>query len=211
MIYQIEKIKRDVRVALDQNMVSETLFAEGDVDTLSVDEIIESKIIEGVERIHKSAPVYLLESGHHFGESLFWGDRESGWVLLPDDFMRLVVFRMSDWERSVYSAESADSPAYIRRHSRYKGIRGTAQRPVCVLGVRPEGKVLEFYSCRSEEAEVSEGVYLPYPRIDAGGGVDISERCYGAVVYMIAALAVATYGDTAKTQLFMELSKSALE
>jgi hypothetical protein len=54
------------------------------------------------------------------------------------------------------------------------------------------------------------GVYRPYPKIDEYGGVEISERCYMAIVYVIGALTLMTYGATDKATGLMELSKSIL-
>ena len=61
MIFQIDRIMEDVRVCLDQNMDSGALIESGDIDTLSLDEIIRSKIVEAVQRVHTAAPYYLLE------------------------------------------------------------------------------------------------------------------------------------------------------
>lgn len=210
MVYQTDKIMGDVRVCLDENMASASLLGSGDVDTLALDDVIKSKILEAVRRVHTVAPTYLLEGGHNFGDAVYWGDMESGWVLLPDDFLRLVVFEMDDWETAVYTAISTDDADYEKQRSRFKGIRGTAQRPVCAIAVRPEGKVLEFYSCKSEEARVSRAVYIPYPQIDEGGGVDISERCYGAVVYTVAGLVLATYGKEDMSANMLNLGKGLL-
>lgn len=210
MIYKLTEIAHDVRIAIDQNMTSEQLLATEDIETLSLEEIIRSKIVEGVRQVEISAPVHYLEEGHDFGDAVYWGDQESGWVLLPDDFMRLIAFRMSDWERTVYAAISVDDPLYAKQSSRYKGIRGNVQKPVCVIAMRPEGKVLEFYSCKSEDAYVRRGQYLPYPVIDPEGGIDICERCYTAVVYTIAALVLTTYGESDKASAMMELAKSIL-
>lgn len=220
MIYLIGDIKRDVRVCLDQNEVSSALLADGDEETLMLDAVIESKILEAVERVHSAAPYHLLEQGHNFGYNpdsneqeevaVYWGDQESGWVLLPDDFMRLVVFEMSDWERAVYSLVTPADPEYAKCRSRVKAIRGTAQRPVCALGIRPEGRVLEFYSCKSEEATVRKAVYIPYPHIDDGGGIDISERCYQAVVYTIAGLTLKTSGDKEQSEVLLEMANTLM-
>lgn len=211
MIFKIPDILREVRVSLDENGVSDELLMTGDVETLSLDDIIRQKVPEAVRLVHTAAPTYLLESGHNFGDAVYWGDLESGWVLLPDDFMRLLMFRMSDWERAVYTAISTEDEEYERQRSRFKGIRGTSQKPVCAIALRPEGKVLEFYSCKSEEAEVAQATYLPYPKVDEFDGIDISERCYRAVVYMAAALTLQTYGEAEKASAMTELSKSFLQ
>lgn len=211
MIYRIAEVARDVRITLDQNNVSEQLLNESDIDTLSLEEIIRSKIEEAARRVETAAPVHLLEEGHSFGEAVFWEKYESGWVLLPDDFMRLIAFKMSDWERTVYAAISADTPEYQKQSSRYKGIRGNVQKPVCAIVNRAEGKALEFYSCNSESAYVSRASYLPYPKVDEDGGIDISEKCYTAVVYMAAALTLLTYGEADKASAMTELSKTFLQ
>lgn len=211
MIYRIAEVARAVRIALDQNNVSEQLLNESDIDTLSLEEIIRSKIEEAARRVETAAPVHLLEEGHSFGEAVFWEKYESGWVLLPDDFMRLIAFKMSDWERTVYAAISADDPEYLKQSSRYKGIRGNVQKPVCAIVNRAEGKALEFYSCNSESAYVSRASYLPYPKVDEDGGIDISEKCYTAVVYMAAALTLLTYGEADKASAMTELSKTFLQ
>ena len=125
--------------------------------------------------------------------------------------MRLVVFEMDDWERAVYTAISTDDVEYDRQHSRFKGIRGTAQRPVCAIAVHPEGRVLEFYSCKSEDAHVSRAVYMPYPRIDNDGGIDISERCYKAVVYTAAGLTLLNIGETERGNAVSELALTFLK
>lgn len=209
-IYQLQNIIKDTRIALDQNMTSEQLREIEDIDTLSLDEVIESKITEAVTRVHSQAPAYLIDSGNNFGDAVYWKELESGWVLLPEDFMRLVVFRMSDWERDVYHAISEDDTKYEKQSSRFKGIRGIPQKPVCAIVIRPEGRALEFYSCKSQDAHVSKAVYLPYPIIDRNNGINICRRCHTSVIYTIASLVLSTYGDAEKAAALSELSKSIL-
>ena len=131
-------------------------------------------------------------------------------ILLPEDFMRFVVFQMDDWERAVFYPINTDDPEYARQSSRFKGIRGTYQRPVCAISIRPEGRVMEFYSCKTTKAKVSRAVYLPYPKIDKYGAIEICGRCYNAVVYTIAALVLTTFGDAEKSAALNELAKSVL-
>lgn len=211
MVYKIETVSQDVRIAIDENKTNEQLLGDEDIDTLSLNEIVRSKIEEAVRRVETTAPTFLLEEGHTFGDSVYWEDNNSGWTLLPDDFMRLVAFRMSDWERTCYMAISADDPLYDLQSSRYKGIRGNVQKPVCAVVNRAEGKVLEFYSCNSEEAYVKRASYIPYPSIDEEDGIDISERCYTAVVYTTAALVLTAYGANEQASAMNTLAKSIFE
>lgn len=210
-MYNIETVSEDVRIAIDENKTSEQLLGDEDIDTLSLNEIIRSKIEEAVRRVETTAPTFLLEEGHTFGDSVFWEDNNSGWTLLPDDFMRLIAFRMSDWERTCYNAISVDDPIYDLQSSRYKGVRGNVQKPVCAVVNRAEGKALEFYSCNSEEAYVKRATYLPYPKIDDEDGIDISERCYTAVVYTTAALVLTAYGANDRAEQLNALAKSIME
>jgi len=211
MVYNIETVSQDVRIAIDENKTSEQLLGDEDIDTLSLNEIVRSKIEEAVRRVETTAPTFLLEEGHTFGDSVFWEENGSGWTLLPDDFMQLIAFRMSDWERTCYNAISVDDPLYDLQSSRYKGVRGNVQKPVCAVVNRAEGKALEFYSCNSENAYVKRATYIPYPKIDDDGGIDISERCYTAVVYTTAALVLTAYGANDRAEQLNALAKSILE
>lgn len=210
-MYKIETVSQDVRIAIDENKTSEQLLGDEDIDTLSLNEIVRSKIEEAVRRVETTAPTFLLEEGHTFGDSVYWEDNNSGWTLLPDDFMRLIAFRMSDWERTCHNAISVDDPLYDLQSSRFKGVRGNVQKPVCAVVNRAEGKALEFYSCNSEEAYVKRATYLPYPKIDDEEGIDISERCYTAVVYTTAALVLTAYGANDRAEQLNALAKSIME
>ncbi|EJX03102.1 hypothetical protein EVA_08793 [gut metagenome] len=211
-VYQVVDIIKDVRIALDQNAMSEALTGIDDVETLSLDEIICSKIVEAVKRVHSSASLYHLNQGHNFGDTLYWKGKEPcGWILLPEDFMRLIVFQMDDWERAVYRAIDMNSQEFAMQSSRFSGVRGTPQRPKCVLTIRPEGRALEFYSCKNQLAKVSRGVYMPMPKIDNFGGIEISNNCYEAVIYTICALTATAFGDSSKSDMFNNMAKTLIE
>ncbi|MDY6288408.1 MAG: hypothetical protein SPM02_03045 [Bacteroidales bacterium] len=211
MIFTVDRIVRDVRVCLDLNRSDESLVQEEDPETLTLDEIIRSKIEEGVDYVHSLAPYDLLEQGHNFGDSdLYWRELESGFVVLPGDWLRLVVFEMSDWERPVYVPITEDSAEYKKQRSRVKALRGVAQRPVCAVVQRPEGLALEFYSCKTTDATISKAVYIPHAEIDAYGGVDISERCYRAAVYEIGVLTLVATGEADRAAAMTEQVKKEL-
>lgn len=210
MIYQVKDMARDVRVAIDMNSHSESLLSDGDLDTLTLDEIIMSKLTDAVRMVETEAPATMLESGHDFGDNIFIGEDGKGFVILPGDFMRLVAFRMSDWKRTVFEAISDNDPLYPLQSSKWKGICGNPEKPVCAIVRRSEGKVLEFYSCTDNTATVAQATYVPIPKIDMDGGIDVAEDCYRAAVYRAASLALASVGEQLSTTM-LEISKSLLQ
>lgn len=210
MVYKIPEIVRDVRIAIDENKTSEQLIADEDIDTLSLDEIIRSKIVEAVRMVLTATPIHLLDGGVPFGDAVFWRSKGSGWILLPDDFMRLLIFKMSDWERPVYEPITAAAPQYQVQFSRYKGLRGNPQKPVVAIVSRAEGRALELFSCKDESATVEQAVYLPLPKIDEYGGIEVPERCYMPAVYETASLVLATIGQGELSSIMSDLSKQLL-
>ena len=209
MVYSVEKIQRDVRIAMDDYPQSPSLIALEDVDAISIDKIIKSKIEDAAKAVEIAAPLYMLDSGHNFAEDVFWNSNFSGWTVLPDNFMRLIVFRMSDWERPVYAAISEGEPEYAMQHSRFKGIRGNPQKPVCAITIRAEGKVLEFYSCNSDEATVEQAVYLPVPKL-INGGIEICEQCYRPFIYQCAGMTAQVLGENDSSAALLNTAQSMI-
>lgn len=230
------EMAKDVRVAIDMNKGDDPLILEGDTDTLTLDEIILSKLPDAVRIVELEAPHVMLEGGRDFmgcaeayplnknsnsldknsdpadknsGQGISWGENGKGSIFLPDDFLRLVSFRMSDWERTVYEAISEHDARYALQSSRWGGIRGNPEKPVVAIVRGSGGKVLEFYSCRDATATIAEAHYLPIPKIDSEGKISVSEECYRPAVYRAASLALASVGDQLST-VMLELSRSLL-
>lgn len=63
MVYKTEDIIADVRTAMDMNPQDDSLLAEGDTDTLSINNLILSKIEDAAYQIENAAPLNLLDSG----------------------------------------------------------------------------------------------------------------------------------------------------
>lgn len=212
--YSVSELKRDIRIALDQNMTSEQLFDTADIDTLSLEDIIESKIEDAARVVLRDAPLYLLDGGENFGESVGWFSQVGyggGYILLPDDFLRLVSFQMSDWSRAVSNPISEDDPLYARQSSRFPGIRGNTQNPVVAIVSRPTGQVLEFYSCSmGEGVTVKRATYIPIPKIE-NGYIHISEKLRSAVVYYTASLVALTIGQADIATALLNFSKDLVQ
>ncbi len=198
MTYHVPDLIEEIKIALDLNVSSEPLLSEGDPDTLTLEEIIRSKIEPAARIVETQAPHYLLDSGRAFGGTIGWrGEvgKGSGVIHLPDDFMRLVTFKMSDWERAVIEAIDETDPRYELQSSRYSGIRGNIQKPVVAIVHQPIGLVLEFYSCiQGESVTLTRARYLPYPRIGPDDGIEICEKLKKAVVHYAAYMTALSTG-----------------
>lgn len=198
MEYLLSDLARDVRVALDHNNSSASLSGLRDVDTLTLDEIILSKIELAARLIEIAAPSYMVGPGEPFGDSIGWDSEPgygSGFVMLPRDFLRLVSFKMSDWSMAATVAITEDDPLYAHQRSRYPGVRGCPQRPIVAVVQRPVGLVLEFYSCTGgPDVYITRGRYLPVPKA-VNGSIDLPELLKDAIVYETASLTAMTVED----------------
>lgn len=204
------EMAKAVKVAIDQNRESGSLLSEGDIDTLSLDEIITSKLADAVRIVETEASSELIDSGETLNEKVHIDNMTGkGYLVLPSDFMRLLAFRMSDWDCTIYSTISESDPEYKKQSSKWKGIYGSPAKPVVAIVKRKEGTVLEFYSCEDTSASVSQGLYLPIPKIDNNGEIEVSEKCYSASVYQAASLVLASLGDKLSTTM-LEISRSLL-
>ena len=198
MEYNVSDIVREAKVALDENVDSTPLSGLGDIDTLTMEEIVESKVVAAARIIETNAPAHLLDSGRAFGESIGWDGQPgygAGYIHLPDDFLRLVCFQMSDWDYAVTAAITEDSPLYQMQRSRFAGVRGNPQKPVVAITSQPIGLVLEFFSCYSgENAFIKKARYIPIPRI-RNHKIDLCEKLKPAIVYYTAYLAALSLGN----------------
>lgn len=194
MQYEVEDIIEDVRIAIDENREAEPLIADGIPDTLTLKEIILSKIEDGVTFVEMDAPTELLDGGVQLQGDINWfvsPGNGGGYIVLPKDFMRMVVFKMSDWSVPSYSVITTEDPSYLIQKSKFKGVKGNPEKPVTAIVPHPDGLALEYYSSYDEDANVEVSRYLPKPKI-TNGKVDICSLCYRACVYYIAYLTLTT-------------------
>ena len=215
MVFEVSDIIRDVRVAIDNNDTSlEMPNNLIDIDTLTLEQIIESKVADAARVVESTAPFYLLDSGKAFGDSIGW-DGEAGYgsghIHLPDDFLRLVTFQMSDWSYPVSEAITEEDEEYAMQRSRYAGIKGSPQKPVVAVVQQPIGLVLEFYSCYSgEHAYVKRARYIPIPRV-VDGTIDLCEKLRPAIVYYTAYMVALSIKDGDLATAMLNQSKELMQ
>ncbi len=217
MTYTVAELKQAIRIALDQNMVSTQLVATDDIDTLSLEEIIESKIVDAARIVLRDAPAHLLDGGTVFpaaSQVITW-DSQAGYgpgsVVLPSDFLRLVCFKMSDWDHPVFVPIYEDDPLYAVQRSRFGGVRGNPQKPVVAIVMRSGALKLEFYSCAADSnASVAEAAYIKMPAI-ASDQISICEKLKPAVVYYAAYLTALAVGEADKASALLQTANTLMQ
>lgn len=208
----ITDIIRDVKIALDENDVTgANNVLAGDNDQLQYDALIRSKITEAARTTHETAPSVMLDGKPVINATATGTQNGIGTVTLPADFMRLVIFKMSDWAKPVFEPISDTDPAYAMQRSEYMGIRGGKNNPVAAITTNASGeKVMECFS--SSTFSIEKYIYIPIPRIYTASGqekIDICKLLYTATIYQCAGLVAVTYKDEQAKNLF-EIAKSYL-
>ena len=183
MLYTTQQIIRDSRIAMGLDLREDPWLSRS--ECLNADDVIMSRIEAAARQAAQSAESDQLGLGKPLRQEICW-QGNAGWLLLPDDFMRLLIFQMSDWHRPVTAAITPASPLYALQSSRFEGLRGCPQRPLCAVVMRPEGLSLEFYSCASQDAAIARAQYAPLPTLRPDGSIEIPELIYPKVIELIA-------------------------
>jgi hypothetical protein len=206
-------ILKEVRIILDEN-IDEGILS-GDFTQLELNDIIRSRAVDAVRSIHEAAPSDMIEGIDMMDAqpAVFIHEDGSGYIELPDDFMRLVIFHLKTWKRPVVIPIVDTDPKYYLQKSRFTGIRGGTDKPVCAITTGESGnKIMEFFSLAPgttlEDMRVLKAFYLPLPIIE-NDTIKVCKKLLAPVLYECAALTALSLKDANATKLF-EIAKSYL-
>jgi len=132
------------------------------------------------------------------GEKVVNAPDGTGYVVLPTDFLLLSSFKMSGWKTNVLTAPEETPEINAKQSNEY--LRGTIQRPVCVLRFKNIEnttdhttrlrKVLCYYSLPRTADETTHAIetalYIPNVT-EFGDTVDIDDNGLEALAYITAA------------------------
>lgn len=124
----------------------ELLVPVGIEDNKPYDTIIETLLDESAIEVLLKAPFYRLTISNSTSLEIVKKDSNTGIIILPTDFLRLLSFRMTEWERSV--TQPAIKGDDISNMQSNKFIRGGQAKPIGVLTRTDKGLALEYYSVK---------------------------------------------------------------
>lgn len=235
MGYKLSDLVKKVRVVMDKDMTSTALTGLGDVDTLSVNDIIKDSIPRAIRFILQSAPLYLIDTSTDGTAAAkessttvnnvtttkanltlsAQGDGYVGKFKLPDDFLRLVSVRMESWKRNARGI-TEDDEEYSQQLSVFAGIRGNASNPIAAVVQGSDGLYMELYSCTQKDT-LQWFRYIAMPDIDTSNDgsdaskteadISIPTKLVDAIIYLAASLAFESLGSKEQSD---ELAKTAL-
>lgn len=170
------KMQLNRLVTLTANLLGEPLALECEPDESPVPGL-ESRvrvIAPGLlsEMIMDASPESLFP-GKKFSSQPEIDDNGTVTISLPDDFLRLICIKMSDWERPVTEITDYTSPFFSLQSSDLEGVRGSAERPVAIPAYKPDGgRAIKLYS--SKKGAVTEiALYTPRPLFDDNDYIEI--------------------------------------
>ena len=212
----VEELVEAVRITLDENQVENEYLATS-TDNMELDELIRAKLAAAVRSVIEMCPAQLLDA-----ESLDFGTVKPvdagdgcGYILLPDDFLRLVSFKLKTWNRAVTSVAEEGSSTDLMQRNPF--TRGTPLKPACVFSHHAEGqRTMEYFTAgKGEDGKadhsIERALYIPLPIVrsgDSGDTIGIPALLRSSIVYYCAGLVEISRGNSEQGDLFLKLATS---
>lgn len=215
--YTIATLRTAVRTVMDEN-VSDQLNLNVNTDTLSVTTLIDNNIPIAVRIVDILAPLQMIGAGESVSSpSVTWGGdidysgNRPGEISLPANYLRLVNFKMSDWDYGVSIPISNADPLYKAQWSKYGGVRGNPAKPVVAITANNK---LQFFSSHysataSERASVEDMRILTVPAV-TNNQIEIPPLLKDAAIYYTGYLVAQTLQQEKLAAHLLETVKSML-
>ncbi|MCM1031547.1 MAG: hypothetical protein NC410_08945 [Oscillibacter sp.] len=136
------KTKVDELSAADDKVVPFDILNDKPIDTF-----VDGLLDECAKEVLMNAPAHHLE-GEAIVGFIYPNKNGSGCVLVPNDCLRVLEFKMSEWERAVTEFAEAGSEIALKQSNVY--LRGNVCKPVCVFAHNSLGRVIEYYSVKKK-------------------------------------------------------------
>lgn len=177
-------------------------------DTVKLDEYIKSVIPDAVNIIITNSLVRCVNKKS--GEASVAVSRENGmgYIILPDDYVSLIAFKLSGWKRMVAILYPITSEEYKAQRNEF--TRSGIRKPMCFLNCNEIGqRILEYYAIGTPNpATVETFVYEGKYNSDEGIDLSANDSLAIAVCYMCASLVCSIFENekTAKEMQTISLN-----
>lgn len=164
----VSSIVKSVLRKLDEN---EEILREKEsfgIPETSLADLIEELVEETASNVILDAHLSQLDNWVEYEAEVEWEGPGRGSVSLPNDFLRLTCFRMSDWKRSVNKPIEYGSPSYELRFYPRKDRENIRKCPA--ISIR--AGILEFIGSSIPGAYVERFAYVQAPVIDRLGCIE---------------------------------------
>lgn len=152
----VNRVRRKIDEVSAQDTPLQTITI---ADENAVDAIIDSLLDESAKEILLKAPVQRLTVTSSTPSTVMNdNDTTTGYIQVPEDFLRLVSFKMGDWHRSVTDLAVKGDAISMRQHNKY--IRGGVAKPVGVISRNDKGIIIEYYSTQQATHTLAEFLYI---------------------------------------------------
>lgn len=134
--YSFDEIKKDVRTILDRNQaITEQPLLVSDIDTLSLDDIIEGVILPAARQVELIAPeefVDWIDAAESVTPIVSPADNMVT-LSLPDEFLRFKSCKLSKWKLPVDSYVTPSDKEYKRQWYGVPGLQASDIKPLAAL------------------------------------------------------------------------------
>ncbi|MEG1999689.1 MAG: hypothetical protein RR015_06710, partial [Bacteroidales bacterium] len=188
MKYSKDALTELVKVNMEESAVQYGGNNVSVVDGVGIEYYIENKLQESLIKVFIASPSYLLEqidaretvTPERFQDG-------SGRIVLPEDLLKMSLFKMRGWRRGVTQFLDTANPVAELQNNTY--TMGGIAKPAVIIYMADGGKrVLRYYSLPTElrNHEVEEALYVRIP--DLSIPLEINEILLPSVTYTTAAM-----------------------
>ena len=212
----IKLIREAVKVAIDEIAANDAEFASGQ-DNAEADTIIDSKIEEAIDYVHRLANIGLMQGDVFL--TVPTGQPNAGVAsvtIATDRIARFVKAEAVGWKYPVTIAYEATDDEYAIATDPYVG--GSVNHPMVTMSQSAGSIVFTIYKTSSTASGSGTITYIPLAeRIESEAdnaqpeddSYYIDANMYQAVIYRIAGLVEMTYGEE-RAKVLLEMANTLI-
>jgi len=210
MSYAVSDVVSEILILMDESGIDRASFLSNEDSSTNLVTIVKTCLKQAYRSCLLTADTSLLDGSVYDTSAVTVtkkaiGSYYAGCLDLPADFLRLVVFKMSDWSRGVKELLNETSQGYSMQQDSFSC--GTMERPTAALVHSATGKRQLEYFTSSEAATISKFIYLKEPCIT--DTIEISDKIkyslYNYTIYMV----LSAYRDS-RAEFYLTLAKEGL-